>query len=92
MQKGFISPYWIIRFESPERKKVTKAFLESFGIQTRDWWGMGCHNEPVFKNIFSANPQTDLVACRTLGIPMYAELSASDLGLIETQLNYLSRS
>lgn len=91
MQKGIISPYWIIRFESPERKKVTQTFFESFGIQTRDWWGTGCHNEPVFKNIFSAKPQTDLVACSTLGIPMYPELSASDLGLIETQLNYLSR-
>ncbi len=89
MQKRVISPYWIIQFESPERKNVTRDLLENVGIQTRDWWGRGCHKEPIFGCGDLLLPHTEHLAEASLGVPMHQELGPVDLDYISESLAIL---
>lgn len=51
------------------------ARLRAGGIETRRWWGMGCHSEPAFCDF----PRSKLAATQTLarqvlGLPMFLDL------------------
>jgi dTDP-4-amino-4,6-dideoxygalactose transaminase len=54
--------------------------LTAAGVDTRRWWGMGCHRSPAF----AAFPHTDMAATdrlarSTLGLPFYADMTADDI-------------
>jgi dTDP-4-amino-4,6-dideoxygalactose transaminase len=57
-----------------------EAHLNGNGIDTRRWWGHGCHTSPAFNSL----PTTDLtntarLAGSVLGLPYYADMSLSDV-------------
>jgi dTDP-4-amino-4,6-dideoxygalactose transaminase len=54
--------------------------LKAAGVDTRRWWGMGCHASPAF----AAYPRTqmdatDRLARSSLGLPFYADMTAEDI-------------
>jgi dTDP-4-amino-4,6-dideoxygalactose transaminase len=54
--------------------------LMAAGVDTRRWWGQGCHNGPAFQ----AFPRTEMAATdrlarSTLGLPFYAAMTAEDI-------------
>lgn len=72
-----VSPYWIADFGNAETVKRVELALESKGIETRRWWGMGCHNMPAFSQWASGGfPISDIIAQRTLGLPMFRDLDS----------------
>lgn len=83
MTKGHISPYWILKFDSPETKgRVVNSFLKN-EIETRDWWGSGCHTMEAYKSIEHGDLSKTVWASKTsLGLPFHAYLSAQDFELI----------
>lgn len=92
MRKGMPSPYWIIELDSPMEKNKFKSYLEFSGIQTRDWWGAGCHENSIFKTEKKVLLNTTLLASRTLGLPMHAFLTNADFSYIEEKLTKLKQS
>jgi dTDP-4-amino-4,6-dideoxygalactose transaminase len=82
MRKGYVSPYWIVEGE-PTHIERLKALMINEGIQTRQWWGSGCHKMPAFdKYATGAYPRTDSVSERTLGLPFFKGISEDQRGKI----------
>lgn len=69
-------------------------FLKYDGIETRFWWGAGCHNEPAFSRLPKlALPNTDYLAGRLLGIPFSATISDDQIERVVDGLKaYISRN
>jgi dTDP-4-amino-4,6-dideoxygalactose transaminase len=45
------------------------------GVETRDWWGSGCHRHPAFAECpHEPLPVTERLAVSTLGLPYYLDL------------------
>jgi dTDP-4-amino-4,6-dideoxygalactose transaminase len=49
--------------------------MATMGVETRDWWGQGCHRQPAFRRCPRAPlPVTDALAAATLGLPYFIDL------------------
>lgn len=49
--------------------------LSGAGIDTRAWWGEGCHGQYAFEDCLRlALPVTDRLAASTLGLPFFADM------------------
>lgn len=49
--------------------------LGALGVDTRDWWGAGCHLHPAFADCPRGPlPVTDRLAASTLGLPYFIDL------------------
>jgi dTDP-4-amino-4,6-dideoxygalactose transaminase len=86
MRKGLISPYWIVQFKDSFQKDRVIASLSLSGIPSREWWGRGCHKEPIFELSNISLPQTDYIASTSVGLPMHIGLSAKNLEEIKSAL------
>jgi dTDP-4-amino-4,6-dideoxygalactose transaminase len=86
MRKGLVSPYWILDFETSNQKQSALNSLTLNGIESRDWWERGCHNEGLFGKTDSYLPITNSLASTTLGVPMHLNLTGTDLGTIKRSL------
>jgi dTDP-4-amino-4,6-dideoxygalactose transaminase len=57
-----------------------EARLNDSGIDTRRWWGMGCHREIAFSGLPADRlPVTDQLAASTLGVPYFADMTGEDV-------------
>ncbi len=81
------SPYWIVDLGSAESCRVVEAVLAEAGIETRRWWSAGCHRMPAFASDDQSFPVTDVVAARTLGLPMSRTLTQANFDRIEHELH-----
>ena len=49
--------------------------LRTWGVETRDWWGEGCHVQPAFRQCPRGPlPVTERLAASTLGLPFFIDL------------------
>jgi dTDP-4-amino-4,6-dideoxygalactose transaminase len=70
--------------DSPER--ISKLLLRS-GIETRMWWGSGCHAQPAFATYDRDEmPETEYLASRVLGLPHFVDMHKSDVSRVATNL------
>jgi dTDP-4-amino-4,6-dideoxygalactose transaminase len=54
--------------------------LSAAGVDTRRWWGMGCHASPAFQAFpRTAMAGTERLARSTLGLPFYADMTDEDI-------------
>jgi dTDP-4-amino-4,6-dideoxygalactose transaminase len=64
------------------RERVSRNLLES-GVETRLWWGTGCHTQPAFMDCpRSALPVTEELGGRVLGLPHFPELRNQDVDAV----------
>ena len=79
MNNGFISPYWILKFDSHEYRDHIEERLRKQSIETRHWWGSGCHTMDAYKSIKCLDLSRTVWASQTsLGLPFHAYLSNAD--------------
>jgi dTDP-4-amino-4,6-dideoxygalactose transaminase len=53
------------------------------GIETRQWWGQGCHLMPAYAQCaHEPLPVTENLGVHVLGLPMSVDLSASDVNWV----------
>ncbi|HEX4197798.1 MAG TPA: DegT/DnrJ/EryC1/StrS family aminotransferase [Caulobacteraceae bacterium] len=76
---GWVSSVCVVRLPDGAADAV-EAHLTAAGIETRRWWGAGCHASPAF----AAAPRADLattetLAASTLGLPFAADLTADEV-------------
>ena len=49
--------------------------MAAMGVDTRDWWGAGCHRQPAFEHCPKAPlPVTERLAAATIGLPYFIDL------------------
>jgi dTDP-4-amino-4,6-dideoxygalactose transaminase len=83
-----VNPYWIAQFESSEIARLVERILAEDGIESRKWWGGGCHKMSAFRDIINGTFEiTELVASTTLGLPLFRGMSEADFSLIEHSLS-----
>ncbi len=84
-----VNPYWIADFKSPEKVLEVQKVLAAGGIETRNWWGLGCHKMPAFQEYVGGKTfaMTELIANRTLGLPLYREMNLDDFEYISNTLS-----
>ena len=57
--------------------------LAARGVESRDWWGAGCHRFPAFDHCPRAPlPVTERLAASTLGLPYFIDLGEDACGRI----------
>lgn len=69
--EDWISPYWVVRFDSKHVKERVRSSLRLAGFDTRDWWESGCHTMPAFSGIpvYANLNNSDAIAETSLGLP-----------------------
>lgn len=84
---GWVSSYCNVTL--PEGADIESVIdrLREFGIETRRWWGRGCHAQKAF----IACPHTSLdmtesLAARVLGLPFWIGLPASEIDRVVAAL------
>jgi len=82
------TPYWIVDFGTAAEACAAEARLAAAGVETRRWWSLGCARMPAFHGIESAQlPNSDFVAARTLGLPMFRDLDDAHFRIIASSLS-----
>jgi dTDP-4-amino-4,6-dideoxygalactose transaminase len=79
-----VNPYWIVNFKDSATTKHVEKVLNLSGIFTRRWWSFGCHKMPAFANLILGEnfPNTESVAERTLGLPMFIDINDRQISKI----------
>lgn len=79
---GWVASTCNIKFDRPIAEKAM-AHLAGAGIDSRQWWGRGCHRERAFDAFPStALPGTDALVRRVLGLPFHVGLDDADIARI----------
>ena len=86
INQGYVTSTLVALFETSAEKSEAKSRLDEAQIESRDWWGTGVHTMPAFSNSLPVLPQslsrTDDLAARTLGMPMYVDMSDREIDRI----------
>ena len=81
------TPYWNIRLKDETTRQGLEWFLREKGIETRCWWGDGCHTMPAYKDVaHDALPQTALHAQTVLGLPCHFGVTPHDFDRIRSTI------
>jgi dTDP-4-amino-4,6-dideoxygalactose transaminase len=62
--------------------------LREDGVDTRQWWGGGCHTSTAFADCRrEALPSTEMLAASTLGLPFSIDMGADEIARIAAALD-----
>ena len=76
---NWVSSVCTIRTPSGQASRIA-ARMELLGVDSRAWWGEGCHRSPAFADApRTALPVTDHLAQSTLGLPFAADMSTDQI-------------
>ena len=61
--------------------------LSERGIETRAWWGKGCHTQPAFADCPRGPlPVTEELGARVIGLPHFPDMRQSDVDRVSAAL------
>lgn len=80
----WLSPYWIVNFASAEAKARVQLALMDRGVETREWWGQGCHAMPAFLSVPLEDDLavTASIASSSLGLPFFRGITDESLRMV----------
>jgi dTDP-4-amino-4,6-dideoxygalactose transaminase len=79
---GWVSGTTSVLLPRAARERVLANLLVS-GIETRQWWGEGCHTQPAFVDCpRSALPVTEDLGTRVIGLPHFPEMQKQDVDTV----------
>lgn len=83
-----VSPYWIVQLKSVSTAQKVEERMSQSGIDSRRWWGHGCHQMPAFKPYATGNkyPIAEMLAGTTLGLPMFRDIKPLHFEIISEAL------
>lgn len=72
----------------PHTASAVAASLREDGVDTRQWWGAGCHTSTAFVECRREPlPTTDQLAQSTLGLPFSIDMGADEIARVTAALN-----
>lgn len=75
-----------VLLESDSAESISRALLRD-GIESRSWWGAGCHTQPAFAQCTREPlPTTDYLGAHVLGLPHYVDMQKDDVSLVVQHL------
>jgi dTDP-4-amino-4,6-dideoxygalactose transaminase len=78
--EGWVSSFGVVQFDEGILAEDVSAFLEGKGIETRQWWGKGCHCQPAYAAYpRSPLPVTTKLGQQVLGLPFWLGLERDDM-------------
>lgn len=84
---GWVSSFGVVQFDDDILAEDVSAFVEREGIQTRQWWGKGCHCQPAYAHYRrSPLPVTHKLGQHVLGLPFWLGLEHDDMIAIASVL------
>ena len=70
----WVSSVCVVGVPDGAAAEMAKA-MAAMQVETRDWWGAGCHRQPAFASCPRTSlPVTDQLAAATLGLPYFIDL------------------
>jgi len=82
-----VHPYWIVDFETVERRSAAEEALVAAGIGFREWWPVPLSRMPVFSGLASGSaPAAAALSARVLGLPCYRGMPDEAFARIEIAL------
>lgn len=88
VNRGHLTSTCVLNVNSVQEKQEIRKRFSTAGIETRDWWGKGLHNQfPLEGKLLHGFPVTDFISDTTIGIPMFPGLSKEDSILIKQVLS-----
>ena len=80
--QGWISNTCVVKFDAPIATAMAEKLAHA-DIETRQWWGLGCHRQPAFADCPQGPLEvTDRLAASTLALPFHLELGDAALSRI----------
>ena len=77
----------------PGSASQVAAILQRSGIETRSWWGQGCHVQPAFADCPRVElPVTKDLGERVLGLPHYPDMEKENVSDVAASLGHALRS
>jgi len=84
--QDWVSSVCIVRLPDQSANAVETA-LSQAGLQTRRWWGNGCHTSAAFaQELRDELPVTERLAGATLGLPFAIDLTPAEIDRVATAL------
>ncbi len=81
-----------VLLEGDSAESIGRYLLRE-GVETRMWWGTGCHLQPAFSACSRGKlPQTEFLAAHTLGLPHFPDMEKADVDLVCRVLGKALRS
>lgn len=78
--EGWVSSYGIVQFADAGLARAAEASLTAAGVETRRWWGKGCHLQAAFSGYGREDmDHTTRIGDQSLGLPFWLGLSDADL-------------
>lgn len=76
---GWVSGTTSVLLPPRSKTRIARHLLQS-GIETREWWGEGCHGHPAFMDCpRSILPVTEELGPRVLGLPHFPDMQKQDV-------------
>jgi dTDP-4-amino-4,6-dideoxygalactose transaminase len=78
----WISSVCVVTLAEGSSRAMAEHLLAQ-GIETRQWWGAGCHMSRAFSDCpKTALPVTELLAHTTLGLPFWLAMTDAEIGRV----------
>jgi dTDP-4-amino-4,6-dideoxygalactose transaminase len=78
-----LSPYWIVLLPDAAQADAVETTLTERNIGTRRWWFPTCHTMAGFRHVGGPDlPNTDALAPRVIGLPMFRDLTDTDFSRV----------
>jgi dTDP-4-amino-4,6-dideoxygalactose transaminase len=76
---SWVTSTCVVRLPEGSADHVEGA-LRAAGVDTRRWWGHGCHRSTAFQGLPHAElPVTERLAACTIGLPYYADMTQDEV-------------
>ena len=83
----WVTSVCVVRLPAGAHAAEVEARLEADGVQTRRWWGEGCHANPAFRDHPRAGlATTKALAQSVIGLPFAVDLDAQEASRIALAL------
>lgn len=89
--RHFMSPLWVsstcnIMADTMDADYIMQK-LASRGVETRKWWGYGCHNYTAYRNCHRGDLKvTNDLAKKLLGIPLSVDMLKEEVDFVVSEL------
>ncbi len=80
--ENWVSSTCVVRISGATAETLA-ARLAAAGIETRAWWGQGCHRQPRFAGAARTDlPVTERLATSTLGLPCFRDMAEETIASV----------